>query len=80
MGSKHQYGFSNTQYFVAFAGFVQSPAIRDVAYYRVTTRFVNDILDGYGGTGIEKMYITGASLGGGLAVITGAQTEAYTGA
>eukprot|EP00804_Cyclotella_cryptica_P008105 CCRYP_004599-RA/>CCRYP_004599-RA protein AED:0.04 eAED:0.04 QI:305/1/1/1/1/1/9/380/1018 len=59
-------------------GFVQSRAIRDVAYYRVTTRFVNDILGGYGETGIDKMYITGASLGGGLAVITGAQTEAYT--
>lgn len=69
-----------TQHFLALAGFVQSHAIRDVAYYRVTTRFVNDVLGGYGGTGIEKMYVTGASLGGGLAVITGAQTEAYTGA
>lgn len=36
-------------------------------------------LAGYGDAGIEKMYVTGASLGGGLAVITGAQTEAYTG-
>lgn len=59
--------------------FVESKAIRDVAYYRVTTQFVNDVLGGYGDTGINKIYITGASLGGGLAVITGAQTEAYTG-
>lgn len=36
------------------------------------------MLGGYGDTGIEKIYVTGASLGGGLAVITGAQTEAYT--
>jgi len=59
--------------------FVESRAIRDVAYYKVTTKFVNDILSGYADKGIEKIYVTGASLGGGLAVITGAQTEAYTG-
>jgi lipase ATG15 len=59
--------------------FVESRAIRDVAYYKVTTRFVNEVLGGYGDTGIKKIYVTGASLGGGLAVITGAQTKAYTG-
>jgi esterase/lipase len=47
--------------------------------YKVTTAFVNDVLGGWGDTGIDKIYVTGASLGGGLAVITGAQTEAYTG-
>lgn len=59
--------------------FIESRTIKEVAYYQITTAFVNDVLGGYGDTGIEKIYVTGASLGGGLAVITGAQTEAYTG-
>jgi len=43
--------------------FIESRAIKDVAYYTVTTRFVNDVLAGYGNKGIEKIFITGASLG-----------------
>lgn len=56
---------------------VESDAISDVAYYKVTTRFVNDVLEGYGGGRFQHLHVTGASLGGGLAIITGAQTDAF---
>ena len=48
---------------IHFISFIESRAIQDVAYYKVTTRFVNDVLAGYGNKGIEKIFITGASLG-----------------
>ncbi|KAL7541282.1 hypothetical protein ACHAXR_010772 [Thalassiosira sp. AJA248-18] len=61
---------------------VESEAISSVSYYKVTTRFVNDVLGGYGGGRFGNIHVTGASLGGksagGLAIITGAQTEAFT--
>ena len=60
---------------------VESKEIADVSYYKVTTQFVNEVLGGYsyGDSSFSNIYVTGASLGGGLAIITGAQTEAFTG-
>ena len=42
----------------------------------MTTSFVNDVLASYGGATYDTLRVTGASLGGGLAIITGAQTGA----
>ncbi|KAL9179381.1 hypothetical protein ACHAXT_008671 [Thalassiosira profunda] len=56
---------------------VQSDAIASVAYYKVTSMFVDWVLGGYGGGQFSDIHVTGASLGGGLAIITGAQTDAY---
>jgi len=42
---------------------------------------VNDVLDGYTdstGKSFDNVKVTGVSLGGGLAIITGAQTDAFT--
>jgi len=55
---------------------LQSETLKSVSYYKQTTNFVQEILSGYGNTGIKTMRSTGASLGGGIAIITGAQTEA----
>lgn len=59
---------------------VESDTLKKVAYYKVTTAFVNDVLAGYtneyGNSTYDSLRVTGASLGGGLAIITGAQTEA----
>ena len=57
---------------------VQSQTLKEVAYYRTTTQFVNDMLAGYADGRFSTMRVTGASLGGGLAIITGAQTNAST--
>ena len=40
----------------------------------MTSGFINDVLDGYGDSNFTTLRITGASLGGGLAIISGAQT------
>lgn len=56
---------------VWFIGFIQSDSLEKVSYYKVTTAFVNEFKDTY-----EGMRLTGASLGGGLAIITAAQTGA----
>jgi len=59
---------------------VESEPIASVSYYKITTQFVNDVLGGYGesfGKDFTNIRVTGVSLGGGLAIITGAQTEAY---
>ena len=56
---------------------VESKTISDVSYYKATTQFADDVLDdGYGG--YTNLHITGASLGGGLAIISGAQSGAFT--
>mmetsp|Transcript_60050 Transcript_60050/g.178048 ORF Transcript_60050/g.178048 Transcript_60050/m.178048 type:complete len:1051 (-) Transcript_60050:224-3376(-) len=58
---------------------VESANLKRVAYYKTTTQFINDVLSGeYGGGKYHTLRVTGASLGGGLAIITGAQTGAYT--
>ncbi|KAL9190402.1 hypothetical protein ACHAXT_007613 [Thalassiosira profunda] len=49
-------------------------------YYRITTEFANDLLNGYtdsSGKTFQWLRTTGVSLGGGLALITGAQTDAH---
>lgn len=62
---------------VAGVSWVESGALRSVSYYQDTTNFVNAVLeDQYGGTPIQDIRLTGASLGGGLAVITAGQTRA----
>ena len=58
---------------------VESDNLKKVSYYTTTTRFVNDVLSGKYGDGIyTSLRVTGASLGGGLAIITGAQTNTTT--
>mmetsp|Transcript_846 Transcript_846/g.1756 ORF Transcript_846/g.1756 Transcript_846/m.1756 type:complete len:145 (+) Transcript_846:79-513(+) len=65
---------------IYFANWVESSTIASVSYYKTTTQFVNDVLAGYGkndGYDFSNLRVTGASLGGGLAIITGAQTQAF---
>ena len=59
---------------------ITTRSINEVSYYKTTTRFVNDVMNGYGeefGKDFSDLHITGASLGGGLAIITAGQTDAY---
>ena len=44
----------------------------------MTSQFVNAVRAGYGGANYTNVFITGASLGGGLAMISGAQTRTPT--
>lgn len=62
---------------VATTTWVASDHLQQSEYYRVTTDFVNEVLGGYSvnGTGFNWLRSTGVSLGGGLALITGAQTD-----
>ena len=62
---------------VATTTWVASEHLQQSEYYRVTTDFVNEVLGGYSvnGTGFNWLRSTGVSLGGGLALITGAQTD-----
>lgn len=53
--------------------FVQSYSLQQVALYKQTTGLVNFIRNDFGFNG--TMFITGQSLGGGIALITGAQTS-----
>lgn len=49
-------------------------------YYRITTEFANDLTRNnytYDGKSFQWLRTTGVSLGGGLALITGAQSDAY---
>eukprot|EP00567_Pseudictyota_dubia_P002021 CAMPEP_0197469298 /NCGR_PEP_ID=MMETSP1175-20131217/66531_1 /TAXON_ID=1003142 /ORGANISM="Triceratium dubium, Strain CCMP147" /LENGTH=344 /DNA_ID=CAMNT_0043005437 /DNA_START=1 /DNA_END=1035 /DNA_ORIENTATION=+ len=58
---------------------VESESLRRASYYKRTTQFINDVLSGaYGDGEFHTLRVTGASLGGGLSIITGAQTGAYT--
>lgn len=64
---------------VTAVNFVESESLKKVAYYKVTTGFINDVLENnytFAGKSFHTLRITGASLGGGLAVISGAQTRA----
>ena len=61
---------------VSLVDFIQNENIKRVSYYTVTSGFINDVLDGYGGSNFTTLRVTGASLGGGLAIISGAQTGA----
>jgi lipase ATG15 len=64
---------------VTGVNFIESAQLKKVSYYRLTTDFINALLeDGYtyDGKAFNTIRITGASLGGGLAIISGAQTNA----
>jgi len=66
---------------VNLINWVENENLKQISYYQVTTQFVNDMKT-TGGAGrrqpYDRMRVTGASLGGGLAIITGAQTNATT--
>jgi lipase ATG15 len=55
---------------------VQSEQLKEVSYYRYTSQFINDLYSGFGGRQYSELRTTGASLGGGLAILTGAITGA----
>jgi lipase ATG15 len=58
---------------------VESDNLKKVSYYTTTTQFINDVLSGdYGDGNYTSLRVTGASLGGGLAIISGAQTNTTT--
>jgi len=64
---------------VRVVSLLQNYNLKEVSYYTRTTRFVNDMLSGaYNGTKLNNIRVTGASLGGGISIITGAQTGAPT--
>ena len=55
---------------------VQSRKLKEVSYYQYTSRFVETLYNGYDGRAYKNIRVTGASLGGGLAILTGAITGA----
>eukprot|EP00535_Pseudo-nitzschia_heimii_P003283 CAMPEP_0197180138 /NCGR_PEP_ID=MMETSP1423-20130617/4847_1 /TAXON_ID=476441 /ORGANISM="Pseudo-nitzschia heimii, Strain UNC1101" /LENGTH=1026 /DNA_ID=CAMNT_0042630161 /DNA_START=184 /DNA_END=3265 /DNA_ORIENTATION=+ len=55
---------------------VQSQNLKEVSYYRFTTEFVEALYSGYEGRTFDNLRVTGASLGGGVAILTGAITGA----
>lgn len=57
---------------VNFVSSLESESISRVAFYRETTAFVNYLKEE---TEYTTVHVTGHSLGGGLALITGAQTN-----
>ena len=57
---------------------VQSQSLKDVSYYSIVAQFCRDLLAGYGDGQFQSLRLTGASLGGGTAIIAGAQTDVYT--
>lgn len=54
----------------------QSRKLKEVSYYRFTSEFVESLYDGFDGRQFDTLRVTGASLGGGLAILTGAITGA----
>jgi lipase ATG15 len=61
---------------VYFINSVQSEELKEVSYYRYTSAFVMDLYAGFGGRKFTSLWTTGASLGGGLSILTGAITGA----
>lgn len=57
---------------------VESTSLREVSTYRFTTKFVQDVVDGWDNNPYKTLHITGHSLGGGTTIITGAQTGMST--
>lgn len=55
----------------------QSNTLEKASYYHVTTNFVKALKAGYGGTNFDFIRLTGHSLGGGLAMISAAQTHEF---
>lgn len=65
---------------IGAVSWISSEQLENAAYYRVTTDFVNDLLENnytYNGKSFDTLRTTGVSLGGGIALITGAQTNAF---
>jgi len=58
-------------YLIHWISMVEKDSLDEVAYYKETVAFVNYLLQ----EGQDNITITGHSLGGGLAMITGAQTQ-----
>lgn len=64
---------------VYFMNLLENDNIKEVSYYHKTTKLVEDLMSGYAGNDqFTTVHVTGASLGGGTAIITGAQTGAST--
>ena len=64
---------------ITAVNWVQGDHTKEAAYYIPITQFVNDLLENnytYDGKSFDKIRLTGPSLGGGLAVILAAQTNA----
>ena len=57
---------------VQFINFLQSEALKRVAFYRATTDFANDLKMN---STYSDIQVTGHSLGGGIAIITGSQSQ-----
>jgi lipase ATG15 len=63
------------KYLVKSVSVFQSPLAKKMRFYRETTGFVNALRDDYDFT---LIHLAGHSLGGGVAIITGAQTKSPT--
>ncbi|KAG7372716.1 hypothetical protein IV203_018859 [Nitzschia inconspicua] len=63
-------------YMVYIINSVQSQKLKEVSYYQYTSDFVDALYAGFDGRQYENLRVTGASLGGGLAILTGAITGA----
>lgn len=59
---------------------IQSESLKKVSYYKTVAQFCRYLLSGSAGDNrqFEELRLTGASLGGGTAIIAGAQTEVFT--
>lgn len=64
------YSFQFDVKFVQVVSMVQTETLERISYYKVTTEAVNRFKETY-----PEMRVTGGSLGGGLAQITGAQAR-----
>ncbi len=65
---------------IATTSWLASDHLSKSDYYKITTEFANDLLINnytYNGKSFQWLRTTGVSLGGGLALITGGQTDAY---
>jgi lipase ATG15 len=62
--------------FVYVINSVQSDELKRVSYYQYTSAFVTELYAGFDGRQYDNLRVTGASLGGGLAILTGAITGA----
>ena len=65
---------------IATTDWIASDHLQESSYYRITTEFANDLLRNnytYDGKSFHWLRTTGVSLGGGLALITGAQSDAF---
>ena len=65
---------------IATVSWVSTDRLNRAAHYRITTRFVNDLVKNnytFEGKSFHTLRTTGVSLGGGIALITGAQTGAF---